>query len=428
MFNNIELIYFVTDLLLPVGLFILVYFLQRTFLSVAFFSFIPMYVVYLFGLFFDESTVPDYRPTILFILSPLISAFIYALVFQRYKLTRIKNLGGYYLKNSRIFAYTAIVISIIQVSRAISSGASYLDPRSVEYALSGAPVLSLLTLLSTVYVVIYGLTAPSLRRFTDNILYILCFFTFFAIPIKTHFIFGLILNLIAVIIRTYKIPKLSYLVILIPFVLILIFDNLRSSGDNDYVFTQELAILKVRQYTSFNISNLSLELNNNNYGLGAHSFGQLLDPVIYLATFGGKRIVDREVTDGGQFHPVDGRSIETYSVGSNMGTYARPFVYDFGFFIGFVVSLLYFLLLLIAEHYFRKKGRLYLVPYSIMLLISIFSFWDLDIFETRYILWTFCSLFLIKYLNRSNQSLSCRRRSVLYQPSYESSKKSFGSA
>ena len=301
-------------------------------------------------------------------------------------------------KGIRNLALVSLFVSCIQLARVLPLYAKGIfNPRLIEYSLSGTPILTQISLIQIPFLFYYILSHSDYRK-KNKILFVLALISTVIIPIKTFLVNAIVLITVAAFFKgTLKVKRVilttSFILILIPLVSFLRIKTAKP----DYQISDSSAILEfaseeLRRYTSFNISNLCLESYDINVPprLGKNVFGQLADPILYFLSLGQERIIDRSISKGGLYHVIDGRFLKTYYPGANMGTAIRSFIYDFDL-VGYIIFYLTMIILSLIYYNCLKSEKLSLIS-AILLLVGLFSFWDWDLFETRYIFWSLIAL------------------------------------
>jgi len=367
-------------------------------LNPAFIGGLVFILTWFIGKFGEESFVSNYDFTL-----------IYGLILISIGLSfYILRFSGYYIyipdKIPRRILYFAILAIVVNLYRFISVFSYFLtfNPRLVEANLAGNPVMTQIGFLSLPYIFYFNLCQTKSKF--QKVLYYFSFLSVIVIPIKTHIITTIVLIYIA----KYFSGNLNRLklviVILFGFMLVPAFTLIRMKAavpvvsNNNFALEENFLVLELKKYTTYNVSNLALELENDDcHTYGRHIFGQLLDPMIYFLTLGNNRIIDRSNTDDGRRHPIDGRLMIQFSEGSNMGTSFRPFVYDFGR-LGSLVSVFVFYSFINLIYFVILSKKNLQFTAAIFLTMALFTFWDFDWFETRYIFWIFLNLVFFKWM------------------------------
>ena len=301
-------------------------------------------------------------------------------------------------KNSKFLfwlALFAMFINLFQLTRIIPIYFSgNVNLRVVENALSGTPILTQLSLLYVPYMLNFSSIKNASHK--ESLLYKFCLLSIFIIPLKTYLL-GLFIMLLLSNIEENKV-KLIHVVsfgflglILIPLISILrVPKEYRETMFESNEAVIEYSLDELRYYTSYNIANLTLELTTSERRNGLNIFGQLIDPVVYFATMGENRLIQRNRSQGGIYHVLDGRKVQAFKKGVNMSTAFRAFIYDFGI-TGVLIGVLTYILLAALYFKLRHNSR-YKTLRITLLMVGLFCFWDWDLFETRYIFWCIISL------------------------------------
>lgn len=266
------------------------------------------------------------------------------------------------------------------------------DLRFIEYNVRmGGALASLLIQILPLLAFYVILTEKSRKKIT--ILVIITTFCCFAIPIKTHIIASILIVYLSFIIKSREFKRIiiTSLKVIISVVGILFLTIYLRSPENTLEFILDALWLTFRHYTSFNIANLALELNTKHHlTYGIHTFSQIIDTAHYLLY--QERFIDRSLGNGGVNSVVDGRELLVVSVGTNMSTAVRAWVWDFGLNIALLICFLYGLLISLIA-YLGIKTRFYSL-YAVAYLCGVFFFWDFDLFETRFQIIYFIFIFL----------------------------------
>lgn len=282
-----------------------------------------------------------------------------------------------------LFIYClAIFVSLIRlflITQFIMQG---YDLRYIEYNVRfGGALASILVQLLPIIAFYIFLTLQDKKRIL--FLAILTTVCCFAIPIKTHIISSVLIIYLAIVIKSSSFPTVAINTFkTIFFVLFFLFLTVYlRSPEQSFEFIIDKLWLTFRHYTSFNIANLALELDSSiplTYGL--HTFSQIID-ISHLITY-GERFIDRGLGNSGLNSVVDGRKLTVLSLGTNMSTAIRPWVWDFGIGVAFLLSYLYGASLMFLA-YVGLITRFYCI-YGVSYLCGVFFFWDFDLFETRF--------------------------------------------
>ena len=338
---------------------------------------------FILGLTGDEGQVHHYFTTLWFLFLFLLGGLLgcekaYFNFLYHGGLTRSNPL--HYLEKIFIFIFIVCAfvafMRILQIIVFLTQGLSL---REVERVVRFGGVVGSI-LVQIMPIIGFALLLSSRGRLFV-IISLLCLMGAFAIPIKTHVIASLVLISVAIWCKDID-TKYKYMLIVLPvfllFSLLFAVNLLRGHDQSDFDF-----LLLIRHYTSFNIGNLALEIENVGvlaYTYGIHTFSQIIDLWSFLLT--GERFIDREIGNSGLNSVVDGRVLIRVVEGVNMSTSVTPWLWDFGLIGAPLFSFLY--------GYILNKFTSFAIKYGFKLLIGVFYlcgvffFWDFDLFETRF--------------------------------------------
>lgn len=370
---------------------------------------IVFFLCFVLGKFNYEGNVPNYNITILYMLFFVLGGATAGFIFNIDKRLKYqKNFGFRKLPKllHEIFLAIyclAIFVSLLRLFLIFKLIINGYDLRFIEYNVrTGGAIASMLVQILPIVAFYILLTSDNKKRiiFLSILTTICCF----AIPIKTHIISSLLIIYLALVIKSNSLTSVLLTSIKVFFfVLFFLFITIYlRSPDQTFDLIIDKLWLTFRQYTSFNLANLALELNSSMpLTSGLHTFSQIID-LSHFLTY-GERFIDRNIGNSGLNSVVDGRKLLVLSRGTNMSTAIRPWVWDFGAQVAFLVSYLYgFFLVFLA--YVSLITRFYSF-YGISYLCGFFYFWDFDLFEIRFqfIYLLFFMFLIIAYvLNLSN--------------------------
>lgn len=255
--------------------------------------------------------------------------------------------------------------------------------RQLEYVVRfGGGVGSVFLQVSPI-ILFHLLIKKDFSRTVQMLLIILSILLAVCVPVKTHILNAILLIAFLSYINNPQILRFllgrGIISIMLITTFLMLTSLLRAETDD---FVIDIIVLKLRQYTTFNIGNLAYDMQYfQGYSLGRHSFSQVYDLISTL--FLGERGIDRSLSQGGIYSVIDGRFLNRLSPGTNMATAVQPFVWDFGIAFALVACFAYgFALNRIACVALRWQSPALL---AISFLCSVFFFWDFDLFETRYV-------------------------------------------